>query len=167
MKHLFNVLCLTISLTSGFVLQAAAYHGIPKRTPEPGPHMPKALAAQISKLETIFEKDDVAALKTFIKNNPTPPFQWNETYSHLPWPTEAQTPLSAATWFGSYNCVKYLLKNKDLNIKESFTIPSSRGFSALHYADNPPAKKYRKSPHQTNANYTKIVAILKKHGAKK
>jgi len=165
MKQFFNLLCLTAVLTSGFALQAVGPR--PKGTPASSPHMPAALKNQITALSTALQNDDVQALKTFITKNKN--FQWNEIYSNLPWTVEAQTPLSAAAWLGALKCVQHLLKDKTLNITESFNIPSSKNpkYTPLHYAQNPPAEKYRKYPHQKNANYTKIVNLLKKHGEKK
>ena len=118
----------------------------------------------ILSLRNILIQDNLERLKTFIKENPT--FQWNEKYLNLPWKKESQTPLSAATWLGSINCVEYLLANNIGNIKASYDIVSSRGFSALHYAKNPPkpSKSYK---NQKPENFEKIATLLDKNMPKK
>lgn len=149
MNQKLQILFFAICLTNGLTLMPQA------------PAMPQALLATITTLSTTFQNDDISSLKLFINNNPN--FQWSEIYSHLPWPLEAQTPLSAATWFGAQKCVKYLLTNNIGQIKNSLNIPSSRGFTALHYAQNPP--KTSSYTHQTTKNYSKIVTLLQKNGA--
>ncbi len=114
----------------------------------------------ILSLRNILVQDNVEKLKEFIKNNPT--FQWNEKYLNLPWKKESQTPLSAATWLGAIKCVEYLLVHNTGNIKASYKIVSSHGFSALHYAKNPP-KPSRSYKNQKPENFKNIVVVLEQH----
>lgn len=125
-------------------------------------HQPKK--SIILSLEKILVQDNVEKLKKFIKENPT--FQWNEKYLNLPWKKESQTPLSAATWLGAINCVEYLLVHNTGNIKASYNIASSHGFSVLHYAKNPPkpSKSYK---NQKPENFQKIAILLDQNMPKK
>jgi hypothetical protein len=121
-----------------------------------------------SNLLQALKEDNISELKKFIKDNPS--FQWDEKYLNLPWSAESQTPLSAATWLGSINSVRYLLNKNIGNVKMSINIPSSHNdVTALQYAQIPPAGPERNLelyPHQIDSNYERIAKILEKYQSK-
>lgn len=112
--------------------------------------------SSVEQLNLILETDDVKALKKFIKENPD--FAWTAHYIGLPWSSEQTTPLIAAAWLGAKNCLKYLWQNNIGDIGLSLNAKSSHGYTALHYAQNPPTQHLLKN--QTTRRFRSIANTL-------
>lgn len=120
-----------------------------------------------SNLLQILQSDDIYNLKKFIKEHPQ--FNWNKAYLNLPWSSETQTPLHAATWLGSVEIVRYLLNKNKGHIRNTINTKNSFGFTPLQIAQIPPANPERNLelyPNQTDPNYERISKILEKYHSK-